>query len=74
MFSVDWKVLILQFLYKLKINEIIFKVKKPKIKLQGKRTRDLSVAILLWFPTATFSPMFGSDQALNYFFLTQCWR
>lgn len=42
MFSVDWKVLILQFLYKLKIDEIIFKV-KPKIKLEGKRSRNLSV-------------------------------
>lgn len=43
MFSVDWDVLILQLLYKLKINEIIFKVKKPKMKPEGKRTRDRSV-------------------------------
>lgn len=42
----DWKVSVPELLYKWKMNEILFKVKKPKVKLElkGRRNRDFVLA------------------------------
>lgn len=47
MFFVNWKVSIPQCLYKLKMNAILFKLKKQKLKLEckGKRNRDYSILV-----------------------------
>lgn len=52
------------------MDEILFKIKKPKVKLElnRKKNRDFVLAVLLWLPTATFSPGPGDEQALKDYF------
>lgn len=59
-----------QLLDEWKMDEILFKVKKPKVKLElnRKKNRDFVLAVLLWLPTATFSPGPGDEQALKDYF------